>query len=83
MLVNTIHTMCVHSIHPNLRNTVYCSAMAAGGVEEWDFGWSMYKSATIASEADKLMYALSCTKQPWLLNRSALHNDFSIHFHSV
>uniref|UniRef100_A0A3Q3ETP1 Aminopeptidase n=1 Tax=Labrus bergylta TaxID=56723 RepID=A0A3Q3ETP1_9LABR len=55
--------------NPNLKSTVYCSAIAAGGVEEWDFAWSMFKKATIASEAEKLMYALSCTKQPWLLNR--------------
>ncbi|XP_070772420.1 aminopeptidase Ey-like isoform X1 [Enoplosus armatus] len=58
-----------NNINPNLKSTVYCSAIAAGGVTEWDFAWSMYKNATIASEADKLMYALSCTKQPWLLNR--------------
>ncbi|XP_070695568.1 aminopeptidase N-like [Pempheris klunzingeri] len=58
-----------NKISANLRSTVYCSALAAGGVKEWDFAWSMYKNATIASEADKLMYALSCTKQPWLLNR--------------
>ncbi|XP_056135222.1 aminopeptidase Ey-like isoform X2 [Lampris incognitus] len=58
-----------NTIHPNLRSTVYCSAIAAGGKAEWDFGWSMYKNATIASEAEKLMYALSCTKHPWLLNR--------------
>uniref|UniRef100_A0A3B4XXH8 Alanyl aminopeptidase, membrane n=1 Tax=Seriola lalandi dorsalis TaxID=1841481 RepID=A0A3B4XXH8_SERLL len=58
-----------NTISPNLKSTVYCSAIAAGGEEEWDFAWSMYKNATIASEADKLMYALSCTKQPWLLNR--------------
>lgn len=45
-------------------------AVAAGGVDEWDFAWYMYKNATIASEADKLLSALSCTKQPWLLNRS-------------
>ncbi|KAM7406492.1 hypothetical protein PAMP_000866 [Pampus punctatissimus] len=56
-------------ISPNLKSTVYCSAIAQGGVKEWDFAWSMYKNATIASEADKLMYALSCTKEPWLLNR--------------
>ncbi|KAM4593085.1 aminopeptidase Ey-like [Odontesthes bonariensis] len=58
-----------NNISPNLRSTVYCSAIAAGGVTEWDFAWAMYKNATIASEADKLMQALSCTKQPWLLNR--------------
>lgn len=58
-----------NKINVNLKTTVYCNAIAAGGVDEWDFAWSMYKNATIASEADKLMYALSCTRQPWLLNR--------------
>ncbi|XP_076012022.1 aminopeptidase Ey-like [Genypterus blacodes] len=56
-------------IHPNLKSAVYCSAIAAGGVKEWDFAWSMYKNATIATEAEKLMYGLSCTKEPWLLKR--------------
>lgn len=57
-------------INPNLKSTVYCSAIAAGGEAEWDFLWSMYENATIASEARKIMHALACTKQPWLLNRS-------------
>uniref|UniRef100_A0A3Q0RHZ3 Aminopeptidase n=1 Tax=Amphilophus citrinellus TaxID=61819 RepID=A0A3Q0RHZ3_AMPCI len=56
-------------ISANLRSTVYCNAIAEGGVVEWDFAWSMYKNATIASEANKLLRALSCTKEPWLLNR--------------
>ncbi|KAM9817545.1 aminopeptidase Ey-like [Neosynchiropus ocellatus] len=56
-------------ISPNLRSTVYCNGIAAGSKDEWDFAWSMYKKATVASEADKLMYALSCTREPWLLNR--------------
>uniref|UniRef100_A0A8C3AQD7 Aminopeptidase n=1 Tax=Cyclopterus lumpus TaxID=8103 RepID=A0A8C3AQD7_CYCLU len=58
-----------NTISPNLKYTVYCSAIAAGGEKEWDFAWSMFKNATIATEADKLMSALSCTKEPWLLNR--------------
>ncbi|KAJ8417420.1 hypothetical protein AAFF_G00286470 [Aldrovandia affinis] len=56
-------------IDPNLRTTVYCSAIAAGGAVEWDFGWKMFLNASIASEAEKLRSALACTKQPWLLNR--------------
>uniref|UniRef100_A0A3B4CCY5 Aminopeptidase n=1 Tax=Pygocentrus nattereri TaxID=42514 RepID=A0A3B4CCY5_PYGNA len=56
-------------IHPNLKMPVYCNAIAAGGVEEWEFGWKMYKNSSSATEADKLMYALSCTKTPWLLKR--------------
>ncbi|XP_068175753.1 aminopeptidase N-like isoform X2 [Antennarius striatus] len=56
-------------IHPNLKSTVYCSAIAFGGVEEWDFAWMMFKNATLASEASRLRAAMSCTKIPWLLNR--------------
>ncbi|XP_077419547.1 aminopeptidase Ey-like [Vanacampus margaritifer] len=56
-------------ISPNLRSTAYCSAIAAGGVDEWDFAWDTYKNASVASEADKLLYALACAKEPWLLNR--------------
>uniref|UniRef100_A0A674MCV6 Aminopeptidase n=1 Tax=Takifugu rubripes TaxID=31033 RepID=A0A674MCV6_TAKRU len=56
-------------IHPNLRLTVYCNAIAAGGDREWDFAWGKFQNSTIASEAEKLRSALACTKQPWLLNR--------------
>ncbi|RVE74835.1 hypothetical protein OJAV_G00026200 [Oryzias javanicus] len=57
-----------NKIRSILKNEVYCSAVAAGGVEEWDFIWSMYKK-NITSEVDDLIYALSCTRQPWLINR--------------
>ncbi|XP_003969479.2 aminopeptidase N-like isoform X1 [Takifugu rubripes] len=56
-------------IHPNLKSTVYCNAIAYGGAEEWNFAWSMFKSATLASEASKLRGAMACTKKPWLLNK--------------
>lgn len=53
-----------------MRSTVYCNAIAEGGIEEWEFAWSQFQKASIATEAEKLRYALSCTKLPWLLNRS-------------
>ncbi|KAK2838304.1 hypothetical protein Q7C36_013118 [Tachysurus vachellii] len=56
-------------IHPNLRSTVYCQAIAAGGATEWDFAWSMFKNASIATEADKLRAAMACSSTPWILNR--------------
>ncbi|XP_029992119.1 aminopeptidase N-like [Sphaeramia orbicularis] len=56
-------------IHPNLRSAVYCSAMATGGHAEWNFTWVQFKSATVASEADKLMSALACTSNTELLQR--------------
>ncbi|XP_047452850.1 aminopeptidase N-like [Mugil cephalus] len=58
-----------NAIHPNLRSTVYCHAIAAGAAAEWEFAWTQFKNASIASEADKLRYALSCSKETWLLNR--------------
>ncbi|KAE8297384.1 Aminopeptidase N [Larimichthys crocea] len=56
-------------IHANLKGTVYCHAIAIGGVEEWDFAWKMFKNATLASEASRLRSAMACAKAPWLLNR--------------
>uniref|UniRef100_A0AAQ4QWD8 Aminopeptidase n=1 Tax=Gasterosteus aculeatus aculeatus TaxID=481459 RepID=A0AAQ4QWD8_GASAC len=67
-----------NQIHPNLRSTVYCNAIAAGGSQEWEFAWSQFEQATIAIEADKLRSALACTKQPSLLDRFleyTLHPD--------
>uniref|UniRef100_A0A3P9MB43 Aminopeptidase n=1 Tax=Oryzias latipes TaxID=8090 RepID=A0A3P9MB43_ORYLA len=54
-------------IHPNLRSAVYCSAMAAGDESEWQFAWSQFKAASVASEASKLMSALACTNNIELL----------------
>ncbi|KAF4094944.1 hypothetical protein G5714_024022 [Onychostoma macrolepis] len=59
----------VNPIKPNLRSTVYCSAIAAGGEKEWDFAWEMFEKATVASEKDKLRTAMACATEPWLLNR--------------
>ncbi|XP_029430472.1 aminopeptidase N-like [Rhinatrema bivittatum] len=56
-------------IHPNLRSSIYCSAIATGGEKEWDFAWEMFQNATVAAEADKLRSALACSTQPWILNR--------------
>ncbi|KAM9376141.1 aminopeptidase Ey-like [Pholidichthys leucotaenia] len=57
-----------NKIHPNLRSTIYCHAIAEGDANEWDFAWEQFNQ-TNAIEADKLRYAMSCSKQPWLLNR--------------
>ncbi|KAM6973373.1 aminopeptidase N-like [Aplochiton taeniatus] len=59
----------INPINPNLRSTVYCSAIAAGGAAEWEHGWRMFQQASIAIESDKLRAALACSKEPWLLNR--------------
>nr|AVZ46159.1 Aminopeptidase N [Ichneumia albicauda] len=56
-------------IHPNLRSTVYCNAIAQGGEDEWNFVWEQYRKAELVNEADKLRGALACSTQVWILNR--------------
>lgn len=56
-------------IPPNLRSSIYCSIVATGGEEAWDFIWQRFREATVVSEADKLRTALSCSPHPWILNR--------------
>lgn len=56
-------------IPPNFRSIVYSTAIRHGNQEEWDFAWDQYKKAKIASEKDKLMKALACSREPWLLSR--------------
>ncbi|CAL1295996.1 unnamed protein product [Larinioides sclopetarius] len=59
----------VNIVPPNLRSVVYCTAVRNGGQEVWDFLWGRYKTAQVASEKDKFMYALACAREPWLLTR--------------
>ncbi|NXF00949.1 AMPN Aminopeptidase, partial [Smithornis capensis] len=56
-------------VHPNLRSAIYCSMVATGGEEAWDFLWERFKNASVVSEADKLRTALSCSPHPWILSR--------------
>ncbi|KAM6308555.1 aminopeptidase N [Aegotheles albertisi] len=56
-------------IPPNLRSAIYCSMVATGGVDTWDFIWARFKEAAVVSEADRLRTALTCSTQSWILNR--------------
>ncbi|NXE95772.1 AMPN Aminopeptidase, partial [Menura novaehollandiae] len=56
-------------VPPNLRSAIYCSMVATGGEEAWNFLWERFRVASVVSEADKLRTALSCSPHPWILNR--------------
>ncbi|NXN85872.1 AMPN Aminopeptidase, partial [Bombycilla garrulus] len=56
-------------VPPNLRSSIYCSMVATGGEDTWDFIWEKFQEAPVVSEADKLRTALTCSTQPWILNR--------------
>ncbi|CAG2168745.1 unnamed protein product, partial [Oppiella nova] len=56
-------------IHPNLRSIVYCTGIEFGSEQDWDFLWNQYLNATVASEREKLLRSLACSREPWLLSR--------------
>ncbi|KAK7075491.1 hypothetical protein SK128_020460 [Halocaridina rubra] len=56
-------------ISPNLKSTVYCTAIADGGEVEWDFAWNQYLSSNVASERVVLLNAMGCSKEIWILQR--------------
>ncbi|NXP40083.1 AMPN Aminopeptidase, partial [Leiothrix lutea] len=58
-----------NTVPPNLRSAIYCSMVATGGEEAWDFLWEQFQQAPVVSEADKLRTALTCSPHPWILNR--------------
>ncbi|XP_015127700.1 aminopeptidase N isoform X1 [Diachasma alloeum] len=56
-------------ISPNLKIVVYCTAIRTGGQAEWDFAWERYLKTNVGTEKDLLLYALGCTREPWILSR--------------
>ncbi|XP_059169547.1 aminopeptidase N-like [Physella acuta] len=55
-------------IDPDLKPVVYCSAIASGGIEEWNFGLQMYTDPAMRSEKGFLLNALLCSTDVWLVN---------------
>ena len=53
----------------NLKGVVYCTAISEGDAEEWDFAWERYQNSNVGSEKSKLLQAMSCAQDVWLLNR--------------
>ncbi|KFB52686.1 AGAP013001-PA-like protein [Anopheles sinensis] len=56
-------------ISPNLKSTVYCTAIKYGDETEWDFAWERFQKATVASEKEILLSAMGCSRVPWILTR--------------
>ena len=52
---------------PNLRETIYCSAIAAGGEKEWNFLLQQYGKSNNANEKSDILRALGCSKDLWIL----------------
>ncbi|XP_053660803.1 aminopeptidase N-like [Anopheles marshallii] len=68
-------------ISPNLKSTVYCTAIKYGDEKEWDFAWDRFQKATVASEKEILLSAMGCSRVPWILTRyleNAMSDEYGI-----
>ncbi|KAJ7417602.1 Aminopeptidase Ey [Pitangus sulphuratus] len=64
-----MQNVSMNPVPPNLRSAIYCSMVATGGEEAWDFLWKRFEEAIVVSEADKLRTALACSPHSWILSR--------------
>lgn len=59
----------IHSIPPNERAVVYCTAIKYGTDEAWEFAWNRYMNANVSSEKELLLDAMSCSREISILAR--------------
>lgn len=52
-----------------IKNVILCYGIALGNDKEWDFLLNIYNNKTKEEERIQLAYAMSCSKDPWILNR--------------
>ncbi|KAL4706801.1 hypothetical protein ACJJTC_018182 [Scirpophaga incertulas] len=70
-----------NEIHADIRSTVYCVGVQAGGAREWNFAWARFRAAAPPAERELLLAVLGCTRAPYLLYRYlelSLRNDSGI-----
>jgi len=59
----------VNKIPPNVRPSVYCTAISHGDELEWDFIFNLYLKEQNANERNNMLSALTCSRVPWILAR--------------
>lgn len=59
----------VNIIKPELRHRAYCTAIEYGTKDDWDFLWRVYEKEQGASERDRILKALGCSRELWILSR--------------
>ncbi|XP_066238157.1 aminopeptidase Q [Saccopteryx leptura] len=52
-----------------IQTEILCYGIALGSDKEWDFLFSIYSNNTEEEERIQLILAMSCSKDPWILNR--------------
>lgn len=66
---STWRTTGVNNIAPEFRFATYCQAIEHGNKHDWDFLWKAYEQEQTSAERERIMRALACTKEPWILSK--------------
>ncbi|KAF2365596.1 Peptidase M1 membrane alanine aminopeptidase N-terminal [Trinorchestia longiramus] len=61
------------NISENLKPVVYCTAIARGSEQEWNFAWSQYSSSNVAHERKVLLKGMACSREIWILSSHYHH----------
>jgi aminopeptidase N len=59
----------VNRIKPELRHRAYCTAIEYGNKDDWEFLWRVYEKEQGATERDRILRALACSRELWILSR--------------
>ncbi|KAI3646235.1 hypothetical protein MP228_009163 [Amoeboaphelidium protococcarum] len=63
------------AIHPDLRQAVLSTAVAEGGVKEWDSVMGLYTNASTSEQKNTFLYALGMTRDEKLIKKTL---DFAL-----
>jgi len=55
-------------ISATYRRDVYCTAIANGGIAEWNFAWEQYRAADSMQHQRTLRYAMACARDPSIIS---------------
>lgn len=61
------HVRLLHSVSPNQRTVVYCTAIKHGSSDDWNFLWDQYGLANVAAEQVVILGALGCSRNHTIL----------------
>lgn len=66
-------TKCnTYRIPINILPIITCTAIRHSGVDEWNFLWARFLNSNVEWFKQIYLSALSCSENPWLLNRLTL-----------
>lgn len=59
----------VNPVPLGIRGVVYRTAIKHGSDEDWDFLWTRYQKANVATEKQIILDSLGCSQEVWVLQR--------------